>query len=62
MAYYFSKTVDLPIQRAVDEAIAALKAHGFGVLTRIDVQSKSAPSFDLTSYSVRAIRRWYTRR
>ncbi|MDE2064905.1 MAG: DUF302 domain-containing protein [Bradyrhizobium sp.] len=39
MAYYFSKTVDLPFQSAVDKTIAALKARGFGVLTRIDVQS-----------------------
>lgn len=39
MAYYFSKTVDLPFQLAVDKTIAALKARGFGVLTRIDVQS-----------------------
>ncbi len=39
MAYYFSKTIDLPFQPAVDKTIAALKAHGFGVLTRIDVQA-----------------------
>lgn len=39
MAYYFSKTVDLPFQSAVDKTIATLKARGFGVLTRIDVQS-----------------------
>ncbi len=39
MTYYFSKTVDLPFQIAVDKTIAALKAHGFGVLTRIDVRS-----------------------
>lgn len=39
MAYYFSKTVDLPFQSTVDKTIAALKARGFGVLTRIDVQS-----------------------
>ena len=39
MAYYFSKTVDLPFQSAVDKTIAVLKARGFGVLTRIDVQS-----------------------
>ncbi len=39
MTYYFSKTVDLPFQIAVDKTIAALKARGFGVLTRIDVRS-----------------------
>lgn len=39
MSYYFSKRLDCPFSEAVDRAIAALKAHGFGVLTRIDVQS-----------------------
>ena len=39
MAYYFAKTVNIPFDQAVDKTIAALKDHGFGVLTRIDVQS-----------------------
>lgn len=39
MTYYFSKTVDVPFEQAIEKTIAALKAHGFGVLTRIDVQS-----------------------
>lgn len=39
MSYYYSKRLDLPFSETVDRAIAALKAHGFGVLTRIDVQS-----------------------
>lgn len=39
MSYYFSKKLDLPFSETVDRTIAALKAHGFGVLTRIDVQS-----------------------
>lgn len=39
MAYYFSRTLDLPFGRAVDATVAALKAGGFGVLTRIDVQA-----------------------
>lgn len=39
MSYHFSKKLDLPFAEAVDKAIAALKARGFGVLTRIDVQS-----------------------
>lgn len=39
MSYYFSKRLNLPFSETVDRAIAALKAHGFGVLTRIDVQS-----------------------
>ncbi len=39
MSYYFSKRLDLPFSEMVDRTIAALKANGFGVLTRIDVQS-----------------------
>ncbi len=39
MAYYFAKTIDVPFEQAIDKTIAALKAHGFGVLTRIDVQA-----------------------
>jgi uncharacterized protein (DUF302 family) len=39
MAYYFSKTMDVPFAQAIDKTTAALKEHGFGVLTRIDVQS-----------------------
>jgi uncharacterized protein (DUF302 family) len=39
MTYYFSKAIDLPFEQAVDKAVSALKAHGFGILTRIDVRS-----------------------
>ena len=39
MSYYFAKTLDMPFDRAVEKTVAALKAHGFGVLTRIDVQA-----------------------
>jgi uncharacterized protein (DUF302 family) len=39
MTYYFSKTLDAPFDEAVEKTIAALKQHGFGVLTRIDVKN-----------------------
>ncbi|UPJ59266.1 DUF302 domain-containing protein [Bradyrhizobium sp. 192] len=39
MSYYFAKKLDVPFSEAVERTIAALKARGFGVLTRIDVQS-----------------------
>jgi len=33
------RTVDLPYEQAVEKTTAALKAEGFGVLTRIDIQA-----------------------
>ncbi|MGC2775461.1 MAG: DUF302 domain-containing protein [Bradyrhizobium sp.] len=39
MTYYFSKSVDVPFNEAIERVTAELKARGFGVLTRIDVQS-----------------------
>ena len=37
--YYFAKSLDMPFSEATEAAIAALKTHGFGVLTRIDVKA-----------------------
>jgi uncharacterized protein (DUF302 family) len=39
MSYYFSKTLDVPFAEAIEKTTAALKERGFGVLTKIDVQS-----------------------
>ncbi|WP_349369901.1 DUF302 domain-containing protein [Salinarimonas sp.] len=38
MAYTISTTVSMPFEEAVTAATEALKAHGFGVLTTIDVK------------------------
>lgn len=37
MSYYFSKLIDAPFSEAVARAKSALSAHGFGVLSEIDV-------------------------
>ena len=39
MTYYFSKTLDLPFDQAIEKTTEALKANGFGVLTKIDVRA-----------------------
>ena len=39
MTYYFAKILDAPFDEAVEKTVAALKKHGFGVLTRIDVKN-----------------------
>ena len=38
MSYYFSKTIALPFEEAVERVKAELKKDGFGVLTEIDVK------------------------
>jgi uncharacterized protein (DUF302 family) len=38
MTYHFSKTVDMSFEGAVAATTDALKKHGFGVLTQIDVK------------------------
>jgi uncharacterized protein (DUF302 family) len=38
MTYHFSKTLKMPFEAAVVATTEALKKHGFGVLTQIDVK------------------------
>ncbi len=38
MSYHFSRKLDLPFDQAIEASIEALKRHGFGVLSEIDVQ------------------------
>jgi len=47
MSYHFSKTVDMPIDAAAAAAVEALKKHGFGVLTEIDVQKTLKAKLDV---------------
>lgn len=39
MAYYFSKTLDIPFDEAIGRVTEELKREGFGVLTEIDVST-----------------------
>ena len=46
--YGLKVSVNLPYDEAVEKATAALKTQGFGVLTTIDVQQISRPSWTVT--------------
>jgi uncharacterized protein (DUF302 family) len=54
MAYHYSRTVDLPFERAVEATVASLKEQGFGVLTDIDVETtlKSKLGVDFRRYRI----------
>ena len=39
MSFKISKTLDCNFEAAVERAIAALKAEGFGILTEVDIQA-----------------------
>jgi uncharacterized protein (DUF302 family) len=39
MSYYFSKTLNVPFDEAVERVIQELKKEGFGILTDIDVKA-----------------------
>ncbi len=45
--YHFTTSVRMPWDQAKTATVAALKAHGFGVLTEIDVQSTLKKKLDV---------------
>ena len=47
MQYHFSKTLDLPFDKAVDRVTEALKQEGFGILTQIDVKETLKKKLDV---------------
>lgn len=54
MSYYMAKTVNGPLDAVVADVTARLKAHGFGVLTDINVQAtlKSKLGADMPGYRI----------
>ena len=47
MSYYFSKTLNMPFDEAIDHVTAALQEAGFGVLTEIDVKATLKKKLDV---------------
>jgi len=54
MQYGFSKTVDMPYEKAIEKVTAELKKEGFGVLTTIDVKEtlKQKINVDFKKYVI----------
>jgi uncharacterized protein (DUF302 family) len=54
MSYHFTKTVDLPFDKAIESVTEALKKNGFGVLTTIDVKAtlKNKIDVDFRPYTI----------
>lgn len=46
-AYQFRTTLDLPYEAAIERVTDALKAEGFGVLTKIDMQATLKQKLDV---------------
>jgi uncharacterized protein (DUF302 family) len=47
MSYYYSKTLDLSFEDAIEKTTEALKEEGFGVLTEIDIKATLKKKLDV---------------
>ncbi|WP_138430995.1 DUF302 domain-containing protein [Fodinibius saliphilus] len=47
MSYYYSTTVDVPFEEAIEKTTEALKEEGFGVLTEIDIKATLKKKLDV---------------
>ena len=54
MSYYFSKTLKMPFDQAVEKVTEELKKEGFGILTDIDVKEtlKKKLNLDFQKYKI----------
>jgi uncharacterized protein (DUF302 family) len=54
MSYYIATTLPVPFDRAIELAEAALKAEGFGIISRIDLQQafKEKIGVDFRPYTI----------
>jgi uncharacterized protein (DUF302 family) len=55
MSYYFSATMDIPFDDAIDKVIDELKKEGFGVLTEIDVKATLKKKLDVDYHKYRIL-------
>jgi uncharacterized protein (DUF302 family) len=51
MDYYFSKTIAVSFDNAIQKVTEALKAEGFGILTEIDLKETLKKKLDVDFYS-----------
>lgn len=47
MSYYYSKTLDISFEDAIEKTTEALKEEGFGVLTEIDIKATLKKKLDV---------------
>lgn len=54
MTYHFTRKIDLPLDQAISHVTETLAAHGFGVLTTIDVSAtlKKKIGVDFRPYTI----------
>jgi uncharacterized protein (DUF302 family) len=55
MEYYFSKTIALSFDNAIQKVTEALKAEGFGILTEIDIKATLKKKLDVDFYNYKIL-------
>ena len=55
MEYYFSKTITISFDDAIQKVTEALKAEGFGILTEIDIKATQKKKLDVDFYNYKIL-------